>query len=205
LILTGDYFLGSVLATALVKLALRYNELVPNSAKSNAIQSESMLIMTSIIRAGKSEFVASKMDEDSQERIMTCLRVLALPRESSIKSVFLEKGRHAFSVLIHDKEVFIFKNNFIQVKRQEEKKSKPGMMCIQADDALKFRQLKTKRIVGSAEDDYEMDLTRATGFEESGFSTRLDRIVPLTGYSDPVYVEAFVVVNQYDIHLGMYI
>lgn len=45
------------------------------------------------------------------------------------------------------------------------------------------------------------DLARATGLAESaeGDGRRLNRVLQLTGFSDPVYAEAFVTVHQYDI------
>ena len=45
------------------------------------------------------------------------------------------------------------------------------------------------------------DLARATGLAESveGDGKRLNRVLQLTGFSDPVYAEAFVTVHQYDI------
>jgi coatomer subunit beta len=88
---------------------------------------------------------------------------------------------------------------------QKKSKSKVGAhLKSQVDDLVKFRQLKPKRIVGGEDDDYETDLNRATGLDsdESSSSMRLDRIVPLTGYSDPVYVEALVINHQFDILLG---
>jgi coatomer subunit beta len=49
-----------------------------------------------------------------------------------------------------------------------------------------------------------MDLNRATGRDapKSDAGSKLSHIVPLTGYSDPVYVEAYVNVHQYDIVMG---
>ena len=45
------------------------------------------------------------------------------------------------------------------------------------------------------------DLHRATGLAESAEadSKRLNRVLQLTGFSDPVYAEAYVTVHQYDI------
>lgn len=40
LVLNGDYFLGSVLATALTKLVLRYAELNEDFVKVNTVKSE---------------------------------------------------------------------------------------------------------------------------------------------------------------------
>jgi coatomer subunit beta len=48
-------------------------------------------------------------------------------------------------------------------------------------------------------------LNNATGSEKSGYVSRLDKIVQLTGFSDAVYAEAYVNVNQYDIILELLI
>ncbi len=51
-----------------------------------------------------------------------------------------------------------------------------------------------------------MDLSRATGAAEvkDDFISKLSRIVQLTGFSDPVYAEAFVNIQQFDIVLGAF-
>jgi vesicle coat complex subunit len=51
-----------------------------------------------------------------------------------------------------------------------------------------------------------MDLTKATGSGEAteDFASKLSRVVQLTGFSDPVYAEAYVHVHQFDINLGAY-
>jgi coatomer subunit beta len=45
------------------------------------------------------------------------------------------------------------------------------------------------------------DLKRATGFNSGGAADerKLNRVLQLTGFSDPVYAEAYVTVHQYDI------
>lgn len=106
LLLLGDYFLASVLATTLTKLALRYSDLATDQSRAHAVKSEAMLIMTSIIRVGKSEFTTTPIDEDSLDRILMCLRALSNPLDDqTIKAVFLEKCRSAFAVLIHEQDV----------------------------------------------------------------------------------------------------
>ncbi len=49
------------------------------------------------------------------------------------------------------------------------------------------------------------DLARATGYTEAAAaaSSRLNRVLQLTGLSDPVYAEAVVTVHQYDIVLDV--
>ena len=45
------------------------------------------------------------------------------------------------------------------------------------------------------------DLARATGFGAAGDGAvkKLNRMLPLTGFSDPIFAEAYVTVHQYDI------
>ena len=42
------------------------------------------------------------------------------------------------------------------------------------------------------------DLHRATGVDAQG-DKRLNRVLQLTGFSDPVYAEAYITVHQYDV------
>ncbi len=48
----------------------------------------------------------------------------------------------------------------------------------------------------------EIDLMKATGNEEDDRQTSLQRVHQLTGFSDPLYAEAYVHVHRYDIVLG---
>ena len=51
------------------------------------------------------------------------------------------------------------------------------------------------------EDAVATDLKRATGFNSGGAADerKLNRVLQLTGFSDPVYAEAYVTEHQYDI------
>ena len=55
------------------------------------------------------------------------------------------------------------------------------------------------------EDEVQDDLKAATGgfTKETDDANRLNRILQLTGFSDPVYAEAFVTVHHYDIVLDV--
>ncbi|KAJ3120133.1 coatomer subunit beta [Nowakowskiella sp. JEL0407] len=198
LLLNGDFFLGAVLATSLTKLVLRYGELSSKPIKVNELRAEVMLILTSIIRVGKSEFVTTQIDEDSHDRISVCLRVLSsVPGEAELRTVFIEECRRAYALIVEAEE---------KKRNQKANKGKP-LVKVQADDVITFRHLKSKRAMGGDGDDYEMDLTRATGVNERGddYISKLSRVVQLTGFSDPVYAEAYVNVHQYDILLDILI
>lgn len=97
-----------------------------------------MLIMTSIIRVGQSQFVTVPIDEDSQERISTCLQSLAATfqaadkhaEEQEIREIFLVDTQKAYSKMVQHEE-----------QKASEKRAKDSKAAaIQPDDALSFRQ-----------------------------------------------------------------
>ncbi len=51
----------------------------------------------------------------------------------------------------------------------------------------------------------DLDINRAAGQGDKleDLASKLNRVVQLTGFSDPVYAEAYVTVHQYDILMGM--
>ena len=84
------------------------------------------------------------------------------------------------------------------------------MIAVHADDVIPFLQLAGQRDdVG--ENKYDVGLLTATGAvasqhkEQDRPSTQLSKVIQLTGFSDPVYAEAYVNVNQYDIVLDVLI
>ncbi|PPQ71431.1 hypothetical protein CVT24_011939 [Panaeolus cyanescens] len=195
LILGGDFFTGSVLASALAKLVLRFNDKSQDAVASNMLKAEAMLIMASIIRVGQSKFVTVPIDEDSSERIMNCIQTLSeLETQPAVHEVFLDDTKKAFTKMLGAQE-----------KRAAEKKeaesTKP--VAIQVDDLLSFRQFSKK----TADDaiDYDEDVGRATGAGEvqEDFMSNLSRISQLTGFSDPIYAEAYVKMHGFDILLDI--
>ncbi|CAO3579022.1 unnamed protein product [Absidia cylindrospora] len=197
LILKGDYYLGSVLATTLTKLALRYSKVVSDSTSANARRAEAMLIMTSIIRVGQSQFVSFHIDEDSYDRIMQDLRVVGTYSPGDrVDKVFLEETKAAYAKQIQDEER----------RAADAKANDQGSVKIQVDDAIVFRQL-SKKTGGNTTDEYDQDLSRATGVldNKDDLMSKLSRIVQLTGFSDQVYAEAVVNVHQYDVLLDVLI
>jgi vesicle coat complex subunit len=106
LILGGDFFTGSVLASTLTKLVLRYAETQSDSQDVNSLRAEALLIMTSVIRVGQSKFSAVPIDEDSQERIMNCIETLAqLQGSKVVKQIFLEDTKSAYARMVATEEV----------------------------------------------------------------------------------------------------
>lgn len=106
LLVNGDYFMATVLATTLTKLVLRYATLNSDATAVNTRRAEAMLIMTSIIRVGQSQFVTHQIDEDSYDRIMQDLRVVgSREHNQTVDKIYLEDSRKAFARQIKAEEV----------------------------------------------------------------------------------------------------
>ncbi|KAG9046279.1 coatomer subunit beta [Tulasnella sp. UAMH 9824] len=202
LILGGDFYTGSVVASTLVKLVLRLSQISKDTKAVNALRAEAMLIMTSIIRVGQSKFAAVPIDEDSQERVMNCITTLAnldtsgkpkSPEEETVDEIFLKDTKAAYAKMVATEE-----------KKAAEKKEKENKTsAVQVDDLLTFRQFSKKNAADGI--DYEQDVTRATGSAEvqEDLVSNLSRVVQLTGFSDPVYAEAYVKIHGFDILLDV--
>jgi len=195
LILDGDYFLATVLSSTLTKLVMRHSEISTDGARTNALRAEAMLIMISIIRAGQSQFVKAPIDEDSVDRIMSCVRSLAeFSQKKELETAFLDDTRKAFRDMVQVEER----------KRAEKDAVLKAKSAIQVDDVISIRQLSKKNAMDGA-NEAEVDLEKATGGDlaTEDLSSKLSRVVQLTGFSDPVYAEAYVQVNQFDIILDV--
>jgi len=195
LILDGDYYLATVLSSTLTKLVMRHSEISNDAARTNALRAEAMLIMISIIRAGQSQFVKAPIDEDSVDRIMSCVRSLAeFSQKKDLETAFLDDTRKAFRDMVQVEEK----------KRAEKDAVLKAKSAIQVDDVVTIRQL-SKKNAGDGADAIEMDLEKATGGDSAteDLTSKLSRVVQLTGFSDPVYAEAYVQVHQFDIILDV--
>lgn len=195
LILDGDFYLATVLSSTLTKLVMRHSEISQDTARTNALRAEAMLIMISIIRVGQSQFVKAPIDEDSVDRIMSCVRSLAeFARKKDLETVFLDDTRKAFRAMVQAEEQ----------KRAAKDAVEKAKSAVQVDDVVSIRQL-TKKATGDGSDEIELDLEKATGGDSAteDLSSKLSKVVQLTGFSDPVYAEAYVKVHQFDIVLDV--
>jgi len=195
LILDGDFYLATVLSSTLTKLVMRHSEISQDGARTNALRAEAMLIMISIVRAGQSQFCKMPIDEDSVDRIMSCVRSLAeFAQKRDLENAFLDDTRKAFRDMVAVEEK----------KRAEKDAATRARNAIQVDDVISIRQL-TKKSALDGMDDVQLDLDRATGGDSAteNLTSKLNRVVQLTGFSDSVYAEAYVQVNQFDIILDV--
>lgn len=197
LLLSGDFFLGSVVATTLAKLVLKLEKLQTDKAACNEMSALAMLYMVSMLRLGHSSALQQPIDDDSYDRIALCLRILARPTHV-MRHVWLALCRQSFGNMIAEKVT----------RETEESKANAALSVAQPDDLIDFYHLKSRKGMSQLEleDAVANDLKRATGEygkDDPAGGRKLNRVLQLTGFSDPVYAEAYVTVHQYDIVLDV--
>lgn len=114
---------------------MRFSELPNANDLANSFRAEAMLTMSSIIRVGQSQFVKTRIDEDSMDRIMSCFRALADFKEiKDIEDVFLFETKTAYTTML------VAEDKLKKDKALEER----NKSAIQADDVIFIRQLVKK-------------------------------------------------------------
>lgn len=197
MILSGDFFLGAVLSSCLTKMLLR---LVKNGdvseADINRFSAQMMLIVSNLMMVGESHKNMEglhPMDDDSKDRMAACLYVMSNP-ESSEASVWVEGCKASFEAFLADKNAH----------EEEEKKEEKREEASQPDEIIDFRHLKSKTAAVLPSDTQDDEIAYATGLsEKDAMKTGLAKVVQLTGFSDPIYAEAYVTSHQYDIVLDV--
>ncbi|KAK1275706.1 Coatomer subunit beta-1 [Acorus gramineus] len=196
MLLNGDFFLGAVVACTLTKLVWRLEEVQPNVVEVNKANAGALLIMVSMIQLGQSTFLVHPIDNDSYDRIVLCIRLLCNTGDE-MRKIWLQSCRQSFAKMLADK----------QFRETEEMKAKAQISHAQPDDLIDFYHLKSRKGMSQLEleDEVQDDLKRATGefTKDADDANKLNRILQLTGFSDPVYAEAYVTVHHYDIVLDV--
>ena len=189
-IMSGDFHLAAVVACTLTKLVLRLGEVQPSKVLANKASAESLLIMVSILQLGKSSHLPHPIDSDSYDRIMFCVRLLCRTGNNARK-VQLLSSCQSFTKMLAEKQ--FRKNEKMRVESQNSH--------AYPDDSIDFDHLKSRRGMCQLEleDEVRDYLKAATGefMKDAGCANKLNPPVQLTGFSDPVYAEGFVTVNQY--------
>jgi coatomer subunit beta len=127
------------------------------------------------------------------DRVLSCVRSLSeFAQRKELENVFLEDTRKSFKQMVLAEEK----------KRKEKEDSEKAKSAVQIDDVFTIRQLKKKDVDG---DEIEADLEKATGGDIGleDLTSKLSKVVQLTGFSDPVYAEAYINVHQFDIVLDV--
>ncbi|KAL8517801.1 hypothetical protein ACS0TY_009209 [Phlomoides rotata] len=196
LLLTGDFFLGAVVACTLAKLILRLEEVQQSKVEVNKASTDALLIMIAMLQLGQSSVLPHPIDNDSYDRVVLCIRLLC-NAEDAVRKIWLKSCRESFVKMLSDK----------QLREIEEIKAKAQIPQSQPDDLIDFYHLKSRKGMSQLEleDEVQDDLKRATGqfVKDADDANKLNRIIQLTGFSDPVYAEAYVTVHHYDIVLDV--
>ncbi|KAI3882840.1 hypothetical protein MKW92_016921, partial [Papaver armeniacum] len=87
LILTGDFFLGAVLACTLAKLILSSEEVQPSKPEVNKAFYQALLVMASMLQLGQSSFLSHLIDNDSYDTIVLCIRLLCNTNASETEEI----------------------------------------------------------------------------------------------------------------------
>ncbi|EGV99313.1 Coatomer subunit beta [Cricetulus griseus] len=198
-LLDGDFFVAASLATTLTKIALRYVALVQEKKKQNSFVAEAMLLMATILHLGKSSLPKKPITDDDVDRISLCLKVLS---ECSplMNDIFNKECRQSLSQMLSAK--------LEEEKLSQKKESEKRNVTVQPDDPISFMQLTAKNEMNCKEDQFQLSLLAAMGNTQrkeaaDPLASKLNKVTQLTGFSDPVYAEAYVHVNQYDIVLDV--
>ncbi|KAD7478488.1 hypothetical protein E3N88_01624 [Mikania micrantha] len=187
-LLTGDFFLGAVVSCTLTRLVLRLTEVQTSNCEVNKTTCQVLLIIVSMLQLGQSSVLPHPIDNDSYDRIVVY---------EQIKKIWLQSCHESFVQMLVEK----------QQQEIEEIKAKAQVLHAQPDDLIDFYHLKSRKGMSQLEleDEVQDDLKRATGefIKEGDAANKLNRILQLTGFSDPVYAEAYVTVHHYDIVLDV--
>ncbi|MBA0789280.1 hypothetical protein Gotri_026298 [Gossypium trilobum] len=196
LLLTGDFFLSAVVACTLTKLVLRLEEVQPSKVEVNKATTQALLIFVSLLQLGQSPVLPHPIDNDSYDRIVLCIRLFCNTGDE-IRKIWLQSCRQSFVKMLSEK----------QLQETEELKAKAQVSHAQPDDLIDFYHLKSRKGMSQLEleDEVQDDLKRATGefVKDADDANKLNCILQLTGFSDPVYAEAYVTVHHYDIVLDI--
>lgn len=198
LFLDGEFFVATSLAACLAKLALRFAQLPEVAAReANAVKAQAMLILASVLHLGRSGLAQKNIGPDTHARVMTCVRAMS-SEDPATHRCFLHGCHAAFTGMLAAHKARI------EAAKASEAAGGPKVAA-QADELISFRALRSKEDGGADDDDLDFNISRATGAtdDKDKLSSKLSKVVQLSGFSDPVYVEAYVHVHQYDILLDV--
>jgi len=191
LISDGDWFLAASISSSLCKLYMKAEELGMDTQQLNKLKAEIMLILVVLINLSKSSQASTT--KSAYERMISCIQMLVDPNPT-LRKIWIKDCRDSFTQYL----------KYLLFKQSESKKKSNKEAIIKPNSIINIRQLKSKKAFGPVDGNDEDDLIKAVGFVNSGKdSAEHSKIYQLSGYSDPIYAEAYVKVHQYDIVLDI--
>ncbi|XP_061706706.1 coatomer subunit beta [Cydia pomonella] len=183
----ADGFTAACACSALAKVAL----------KLDAASATRALHLTAALLAQHKKTASSTtgLTADDLEHAAVCLRAAAA-RPTVVQEALCNQARNALNALLQERAS-------LRDHKEEEESTEPQTVPVEA--GITFAALAGAGAAAARHDMFELSLSRAvdgrtTAHEEKG---RLSKVTQLTGFSDPVYAECLVAVNQYDIVLDV--
>lgn len=226
----GGFFLSSVICTTLLKLVMKFHKQNQESTmeetilKKNKMLADAANIMCALLRLGANENAQYKMDKDTYRRISLCIKLLLTLNDQEANNeevhksieltqhVLFQEARNVFQSMLQERKERESHQFTTTTKQQHQPGAKADAreMIVPVDQQLSFFHLKpgaaSSRVIDVYEfDEQELDESRSILQSEDNKSNRLSRVAQLTGFSDTVYSEAIISINQYDISLDVLI
>lgn len=188
-IVAGDFFLAAALANTLAKLVVQLYKQPGHTSAKHAMQSDAVMLMQEVIRFGTSRLAPTPIDDDSHERLRLAITVAQNPHNDFLVSI-VDDSLEAYNGV----------QQSAPTASQTEESQPP--LC-RVDQPITFTQLnKGRNAVFEFEataDDVGVAVANESIEKDENFLGKLQRALPLSGFNDPVYVEATVTVHQFDI------
>lgn len=190
-IVAGDFFLASAFANTLAKLVVQLFKLPISATVRHSVQSDAIEIMQEIIRFGTSKCSPTPLDDDSHERLRLAITVAQNPHNDFLASI-VDDSYDAYSSVHAAATASQLTDEDTQVQQ-----------LTRADQPITFTQLNRGRNAvfefEATADEVGIAVANESIEKDENFMGKLQRALPLSGFNDPVYVEATVTVHQFDI------
>lgn len=185
----GESFTASCTSSALTKLVLKHPQLC----------NEALYVLSQLLLQHSQATTASAgLTSDDIEHSSVCLR-MACTQPEVVRNALLKTSRESLAALLKESA-----DNMMFHKKSEESTNVPKSVAVES--AVSFSQLSAGG-APSTTNVFELSLSKALDGRTTSAANedggKLSKVTQLTGFSDPVYAEAIVSVNQYDIVLDV--
>ncbi|KAF0990236.1 hypothetical protein HZS_4249, partial [Henneguya salminicola] len=192
----GCTYICSSLATILLKLVSIYKNMCPNNSEvANLITAKCLNILIKIIQLYTEKY-DNKNDNIDIQRIFCVINLLTKGLNSEILKTFLDTCDTSFYDYI----------NFAKEKNEEVLE-----ICTLNEPpkniewGVSFSSIIVSIQEKKKENIFNKSLLAATGKLEQPIENISDKIIPLTGLSDPIYAESYIKISNFDIYFDMLI
>ena len=186
-----------------------------NSTASHALCAEAMYMMACVMHLGKSPLPKTRITEDDLDRLCVCVKLLAdrCPQVAAVGrgddsggslqavDVYIKHCRQALQRMLEAKgdagaAGLLGTTQGADASAKEKKK-------VQPDELISFTQLtaRSDAPVDTSQNLFDVSLSAALGTHKQtskwdAGNSKLGTVTQLAGFSDPVYAEAYINVNQ---------